>query len=433
MRKLWKSLAVLLVVAMVLTSVAVLTASAATPEKLYLTPNANWKQSNARFAAYFFGNGEKWISMTDPDGDGVYEVEVPAGYPNVIFCRMNPSAAANNWNNKWNQTADLTVPTNGTDLYTVKEGTWDKGGGTWTSMNSTCEHEGGEPATCDTPQICTKCGEPIVAALGHDYDAEHNCLRCYGKATFTVAGSGAHLGAEWDPKHTANDMEYDPQTSTYTKVYENVAAGNYLLKCARDHDWGTAYPSSDKAYKVETAGSTVTVTLKGSTVNVIVEAPHTHSYETNVTPPTCTEDGYTTYTCSCGDSYTGNPVTATGHNFVDGICSTCGAADPNYVPPTEPEVTEPEATEPEATEPEATEPEATEPEATEPEATEPEATEPEATEPEATEPEATEPEATEPEATEPDATEPVEKPSVFTSILMAIIAFFKKLLAYFGL
>ena len=75
---------------MVLTSVAVLTASAATPEKLYLTPSANWKQSNARFAAYFFGNGEKWISMTDPDGDGVYEVEVPAGYPNVIFCRMNP-------------------------------------------------------------------------------------------------------------------------------------------------------------------------------------------------------------------------------------------------------------------------------------------------------------------------------------------------------
>ena len=73
MRKLWKSLAVLLVVAMVLTSVAVLTASAATPEKLYLTPSANWKQSNARFAAYFFGNGEKWISMTDPDGDGVKE------------------------------------------------------------------------------------------------------------------------------------------------------------------------------------------------------------------------------------------------------------------------------------------------------------------------------------------------------------------------
>ena len=48
-----------------------------------------------------------------------------------MFCRMNPGATANNWTNKWNQTADLKVPTDGTNLYTVKEGTWDNGGGTW--------------------------------------------------------------------------------------------------------------------------------------------------------------------------------------------------------------------------------------------------------------------------------------------------------------
>ena len=109
--------------------------SAATPEVLYLTPNSNWKEANARFAAYFFGNGEKWVSMTDPDGDKMYEVTAPAGYPNVIFCRMNPSASANNWNNTWNQTSDLTIPTNGNNWYTVKEGTWSKGGGTWGKYN----------------------------------------------------------------------------------------------------------------------------------------------------------------------------------------------------------------------------------------------------------------------------------------------------------
>lgn len=99
--------------------------------KLYLTPNSNWKKDNARFAAYFFGNGDKWVSMTDSDKDGIYEVEIPTGYPNVIFCRMNPSASANNWNNKWNQTGDLVIPTDGTNHYTVKDGTWDKGGVTW--------------------------------------------------------------------------------------------------------------------------------------------------------------------------------------------------------------------------------------------------------------------------------------------------------------
>ena len=108
-----------------------------TANMLYLKPNSNWKVDNARFAAYFFGNGDKWVSMTDSDGDGIYEVNIPEGYDygsgNVIFCRMNPNTTANNWNNKWNQTADLAIPKDGTNLYTVKDGTWDKGGGTWST------------------------------------------------------------------------------------------------------------------------------------------------------------------------------------------------------------------------------------------------------------------------------------------------------------
>ena len=55
-------------------------------KKLYLVPNSNWKTSNARFAAYFFGAGETWVGMTDEDKDGTYECEIPEGYPNVIFC-----------------------------------------------------------------------------------------------------------------------------------------------------------------------------------------------------------------------------------------------------------------------------------------------------------------------------------------------------------
>ena len=106
-----------------------------TEKVVYLKPNSNWTQSNARFAAYFFGGsvGEKWVSMTAV-GDGTYEAHLPEGYDygcNIIFCRMNPSTTANNWNNKWNQTADLKTPTDGKNLYTVKAGTWDKGGGTW--------------------------------------------------------------------------------------------------------------------------------------------------------------------------------------------------------------------------------------------------------------------------------------------------------------
>ena len=103
-------------------------------EVLYLTPNSNWKVDNARFAIYVFGTGDAWESMTDDDGDSVYEVTVPIGnWTNVIFCRMNPNTTDNNWNNKWNQTSDLVY--DGTkNHYTVAEGTWDKGGGEWSTF-----------------------------------------------------------------------------------------------------------------------------------------------------------------------------------------------------------------------------------------------------------------------------------------------------------
>ena len=305
-----KILIALLAVFTLLLSMTTLFVSAdSQPEYLYLTPNANWKVDNARFAAYFFGNGDTWVSMTDSNGDGVYEVKVPTDkvYPNVIFCRMNSSAAANNWNNKWNQTADLVIPTSGANHYTVKEGTWDKGGGTWSTFGSTCTHANlGPVATCTTPQQCLDCKDPVVSALGHTYNSAHLCTRCNEQASFTVAGTGAHLGTEWDTGNKENDMTF--ADGVYTKVYTNVAAGSYLLKVARDHDWGTAYPDADKAYSVAKAGSTVTVTLKGTTVDIKVEDPSVE------------------------------PDPDHQHNFVDGKCE-CGEKDPNYVDP-KPEATD---------------------------------------------------------------------------------------------
>ena len=45
---------------------------------------------------------------------------------------------------------------------------------------------------------------------------------------------------------------------------------------------------------------------------------HTHSYKDVVTAPTCTEKGYTTHTCSCGDSYVDTYVDALGHAWDNG-------------------------------------------------------------------------------------------------------------------
>jgi hypothetical protein len=52
---------------------------------------------------------------------------------------------------------------------------------------------------------------------------------------------------------------------------------------------------------------------------------HIHKYDSTVTPPTCTEQGYTTYTCECGDSYVADYVDALGHTeeIIPAVAPTC--------------------------------------------------------------------------------------------------------------
>ena len=59
--------------------------------------------------------------------------------------------------------------------------------------------------------------------------------------------------------------------------------------------------------------------------------PHEHSYAAQVTLPTCTKQGYTTYTCSCGDSYVDDYVDPTGeHTYENGVCSGCDGVEPAF-------------------------------------------------------------------------------------------------------
>lgn len=100
---------------------------------LYLKPNSNWKKENAKFAAYFFTknvSGEYWQWMMTLDAN-YYGCVIPGDYKNVIFCRMNSSATNMNWDNKWNQTGDLTIPTDGNNLFTLPSSTWDGATTTW--------------------------------------------------------------------------------------------------------------------------------------------------------------------------------------------------------------------------------------------------------------------------------------------------------------
>lgn len=53
--------------------------------------------------------------------------------------------------------------------------------------------------------------------------------------------------------------------------------------------------------------------LRFNRISDISQSGHQHNYITVVTNPTCTERGFTTYTCECGDTYVGDYVNIVSH------------------------------------------------------------------------------------------------------------------------
>ena len=63
--------------------------------------------------------------------------------------------------------------------------------------------------------------------------------------------------------------------------------------------------------------------------------PHKHTYQATVTAPSCEKEGFTTYTCSCGDSYVADKVAALGHTAGAATCTapkTCVTCNAKLAP-----------------------------------------------------------------------------------------------------
>ena len=225
-------LAFMLIFSMCMVSVSAAETEASTATVLYVKPGSNWVQSSPRYAMYLFNSKENtWVDMTDEDGDGYYEAEVPAGdWTSVIFCRMNPAKKDNNWNNKWNQTSDLAIPTD-SNCYLVKDGTWDKGGGEWVTYVP-----GEEPSTAET--------EPTEAP----------------SYKYTVAGDAGLCGVAWTPASEKNALTDEDGDGVYEITYKDVPAGTYSFKVT-DGTWNNSWGVGTGNYSIN-LNDTADVTIK---------------------------------------------------------------------------------------------------------------------------------------------------------------------------
>ena len=179
------------------------------------------------------------------------------------------------------------------------------------------------PATCTSPgytlQECAVCGErhitDITAALPHNYVDKTTPATCEGggKTIHICEGCGSSFVTDYtDPLGHSWDEGTEVTGSTCTGEglieYRCVRCGYHRLEgdAAAGHVPGEA--------------ATCTTPQLCTKCGAVIVNALGHDYQEEVTEPTCTEMGYTTYTCSrCGDTYKGDYTDAAGHKPGDWI------------------------------------------------------------------------------------------------------------------
>ena len=84
-----------------------------------------WNKDDAVFFIHAWGGTEADVIMAQVEGD-VYSASIPADNANLCFVRMAPGSEAIDWNTKWNQSTDQTIPAD-KNLFTMTDwsnGTW---------------------------------------------------------------------------------------------------------------------------------------------------------------------------------------------------------------------------------------------------------------------------------------------------------------------
>lgn len=221
--------ALLLALMMVVSSFSVLAAttnvnktgaSLNSGETIYLKPNSLWLSDNAKFGLYVWNDNQtgRWVIMNDDDRDGYYSASVPSGgpYAKVIFLRLKDTTSelsGEDWPSSyiWNQTADL-IREDGKNCYAVTEGTWDKGGGTWSTYSAS--------------------KGPVATSVSLSSNATDGKITQGNDLILTAKATGKVDGDVTYTFYNGNTKVGDEQTipeSTATTTVSGLSAGDYTF------------------------------------------------------------------------------------------------------------------------------------------------------------------------------------------------------------
>ncbi|MBR4132754.1 MAG: S-layer homology domain-containing protein, partial [Oscillospiraceae bacterium] len=200
-----------------------------------------------------------------------------------------------------------------------------------------------ETSTGIRTYTCSRCGQTrteVIPELAHVHNykpvvTEPTCTE-KGFTTYTCACGDSYVADEVPALgHDYKSNNPEPTCAHFvTVIYTCTRCGDTLppeevAPLPHDYQETVTEPTC-----TEEGYTTFTCTRCGYTYTGDKVPVLGHDYEAAVTAPTCTEKGFTTYTCSrCGDSYVSDETEPLEHDYKDGVCTRCGAKDPDYTEP----------------------------------------------------------------------------------------------------
>ena len=183
----------------------------------------------------------------------------------------------------------------------------------------------------------------LAACGGNEEKAEKYCSSCgvgiSKEATF-CPDCGAEVGGTKSESEDTSSENSTPSENTDMKGEETSTPSNNTPTTSTPSTStpSTSAPSattpSTSTPSTNTPSTNTPSTNTPSTNTPSTSTPttptHTHSYSPKVTAATCKSRGYTTYTCSCGDSYISDYKNTVSHSYSKYVCTMCGAVDKSH-------------------------------------------------------------------------------------------------------
>ena len=191
----------------------------------------------------------------------------------------------------------------------------------------TCTGEGERALLCS---VCGASDTESVPATGHHYDADGLCVDCGIQFNLTVYMTDTY-GDSWNGSaievYTGDTLL--TEVSLPSGILNGSAEVPYVPGQLYQLRWKSSAADSECGFKITLNGEMLASGQGSSCTDGQILCTFTNACahvlsDVTVTPPSCTEEGYTTGTCTvCGFSGIAETSPATGHSYVDGVCTVC--------------------------------------------------------------------------------------------------------------